>query len=141
MKDIPRSKYSAIHHWLKYHYGQATKCENKECEGKSTTYQWAKKQGKPYDYKRSHFIQLCCPCHHKYDLTEETRENARKASFSSRKTHCPKGHEYTPDNIYWAHDGKYRNCLTCKKENKRKRAARIKQEKLLSALTGLTNKV
>jgi hypothetical protein len=30
------------------------------------------------------------------------------------KTHCPQGHEFTPENIYW-HDGK-RRCLFCKSE-------------------------
>lgn len=27
------------------------------------------------------------------------------------KTHCPHGHEYTPDNIYWA--AGHRRCATC----------------------------
>lgn len=30
------------------------------------------------------------------------------------KTHCCRGHEYTPENIYRKDDG-YRRCLTCKR--------------------------
>src|ERR1700730_7535713 len=32
------------------------------------------------------------------------------------RTHCPKGHEYTPENIYWTKgNGKGRGCLTCRR--------------------------
>lgn len=33
--------------------------------------------------------------------------------FESQKTHCPQGHEYTPENIYWCRNK--RSCRTCKK--------------------------
>lgn len=29
------------------------------------------------------------------------------------KTHCPQGHEYTEDNIYWARHHTARNCRAC----------------------------
>lgn len=32
------------------------------------------------------------------------------------KSHCPRGHEYTPENTYVF--GRYRYCKTCRKENK-----------------------
>jgi hypothetical protein len=32
----------------------------------------------------------------------------------ARATHCPRGHEYTPENTY-LRDGKYRGCRACKK--------------------------
>jgi len=34
------------------------------------------------------------------------------ASINSKKTHCPQGHEYTPENIYIQKGGKY--CKICK---------------------------
>lgn len=33
-------------------------------------------------------------------------------AVNARKTHCPRGHEYTPENIYRRKDGA-RRCLTC----------------------------
>lgn len=36
---------------------------------------------------------------------------------NSRKTHCPKGHEYSESNTYTDKNGK-RNCLTCKKQSR-----------------------
>lgn len=49
---------------------------------------------------------------------------------SSKKTHCPKGHEYTEDNIKRIKNNN-RNCLTChrewNKEYMRKKRGSIKQ--------------
>lgn len=40
-------------------------------------------------------------------------------------THCPQGHEYTPENTYWRPDGRGRHCRTCTYErNKARRLAR-----------------
>jgi hypothetical protein len=33
---------------------------------------------------------------------------------NARKTHCPQGHEYTPDNTYYNQKG-WRACATCSK--------------------------
>lgn len=33
-------------------------------------------------------------------------------AWQSAKTHCPKGHEYTEENIYWSKRG-WRNCRIC----------------------------
>ncbi len=38
---------------------------------------------------------------------------------NAQKTHCPKNHEYTPDNIY--RDGGQRKCRTCVRERQRRR--------------------
>lgn len=45
------------------------------------------------------------------------RENLRRRSAAV--THCPKGHEYTPENTYVCKRG-YRSCKTCKREWDRK---------------------
>ena len=79
IQGTPITEYQAIHHWLKINYGRASKCESKECVGKSQNYQWAKKTGKVYARRRSHFLQLCRSCHSKYDFTEEMRRKISKA--------------------------------------------------------------
>ncbi len=45
-------------------------------------------------------------------------ERGRIASLKARTaiTHCPQGHEYTPENTYWYRG--CRHCLTCKRERK-----------------------
>jgi hypothetical protein len=73
MQGISKSFYASVHYWLKYHYGKATKCEGKECRGKSKNYSWAKLRDKKYDYKRENFIQLCRSCHGRYDITEDSK--------------------------------------------------------------------
>lgn len=55
----------------------------------------------------------------------------RGASPSSRnriKTHCVNGHEFTPGNTYRTSRGG-RHCLTCMRNNDRKRKARIRAER------------
>lgn len=37
-----------------------------------------------------------------------------RGSFNRNKTHCKRGHEYTPENTY-AKDGKHRQCRTCQR--------------------------
>ena len=40
-----------------------------------------------------------------------------RAAQQRAKTHCPQGHELTPDNIYWrGPDKKNRQCKTCTRE-------------------------
>lgn len=33
--------------------------------------------------------------------------------WHARRTHCPEGHEFTPENIYWDSNGTSRRCKTC----------------------------
>mgnify|MGYP001575275578 CR=1 FL=1 len=40
------------------------------------------------------------------------------------RTHCPQGHEYTEDNIYW-HSNGWRHCRTCQLERMRNRRALV----------------
>jgi hypothetical protein len=46
---------------------------------------------------------------HKDNAADRT---AKRRSYQQRKTHCPRGHEYTPDNVYGAERGK-RTCRSC----------------------------
>ena len=59
--------YSSVHNWLKRNFGNADRCENKECKNPSHAFQWAKIKDKDYDFKRENFIMLCGRCHYYYD--------------------------------------------------------------------------
>ena len=61
---------SAIHSWLRYHYGNATKCTGEDCSGKSQTVEWALRKGKEYEKNKDNFRMLCISCHRKYDWDE-----------------------------------------------------------------------
>lgn len=47
----------------------------------------------------------------------------------SRKTHCPRWHEYTPENTYLHNDRKWRRCKTCTLNGQHERNRRIKNER------------
>ena len=60
----------------------------------------------------------CCNPAHLEPVT--TKENlSRSPFFGANRTHCPKGHEYTPENtIFQVSNGKYRTraCRLCRAE-------------------------
>lgn len=39
--------------------------------------------------------------------------SAKGRCFQSKKTHCPKGHAYSPENTMWIKNGTARNCREC----------------------------
>jgi hypothetical protein len=43
---------------------------------------------------------------------------AKGRSKEQKKTHCPRGHEYTPENTVYIHNGA-RNCRKCRREASR----------------------
>ena len=57
------------------------------------------------------------------------RENTRRgngwAGANSRKTHCARGHEFTPENTYIRPDTSGRVCRACKRENDRRYASGV----------------
>jgi hypothetical protein len=59
--------YQGIHNWLRREYGVATRCDNGDCVGASTKYNWAKLKGVSYDKDIDCYVQLCASCHIKYD--------------------------------------------------------------------------
>lgn len=80
-------------------------------------------------------------CHNDGDPSNNRLDNLRYASRSenrldsvrhgthpwAQKTHCPRGHEYTPDNIYVQPSRpNSRSCRTCKRARRREDAARMK---------------
>lgn len=66
------TKYSQVHKYLINEFGKANQCEMCKVEGKSK-YEWALKKGFKYDFNVDNFIQMCCSCHRKYDITNEVR--------------------------------------------------------------------
>ena len=55
------------------------------------------------------------------------RENLRRGVSANRaKTHCPKGHPLSGDNLYVDPDGK-RECRTCRAEHRRRYRAKKKK--------------
>lgn len=69
--------YSGIHWRMKRFYGRADKCENENCKGESTTYEWAN-LSRRYLLDRSDWKMLCKQCHFQYDFNEEWRNNISK---------------------------------------------------------------
>jgi AP2 domain len=81
---VNTNPYYNIHIWIANHYGKASKCENPECKGKSSNYQWALKKDKDYEKDIENYIQLCVPCHRMYDMKEDWRN---VVSVNARKSH------------------------------------------------------
>lgn len=58
-------------------------------------------------------------------------ENVRRGNsgkYQASKTHCPQGHEYTPENTHIGRRGKYimRGCRTCRNTARREKRHEIK---------------
>lgn len=52
-------------------------------------------------------------------------------ALNAAKTHCPQGHEYTEDNIYWHKDGS-RDCKKCRTERRREQTDRERRARCAS---------
>jgi hypothetical protein len=104
--------YSAVHQRLWKQRGKAALHPCAICGGPAT--EWAYDHKDPnevigpeyhglivtYSLDLDHYRPLCRSCHRKEDETY------------SQRTHCPKNHEYTPENTYITTKGK-RVCRTC----------------------------
>ena len=55
---------------------------------------------------------------------ENTLRGIGQGALNARKTHCHRGHEYTPENTYHNRSGLWRHCKTCFFINKAAREAR-----------------
>lgn len=64
------ASYSAVHHWVKYHFGKANHCVecglNEIPDGKLRYFEWANLSGK-YLRQRSDWAQMCVKCHRARD--------------------------------------------------------------------------
>lgn len=58
--------------------------------------------------------RLCCnPNHLRTVFHGENSARDRSHSFNREKTHCPQGHEYTPDTTYYYPETGHRRCRRC----------------------------
>lgn len=78
-------------------------------------------------------VPLCVNPEHLEPVTQ--KENLRRGrNFNSEKTHCPQGHEYTPENIKrLGSKPNARYCKACAREDSRIRMANIRSAKKLAA--------
>lgn len=60
------------------------------------------------------------PVTHRVNVLRGTAQ----AAFNARKTHCLRGHEFTPENTYWQAGGRKRSCRVCIQRRAAERAAR-----------------
>lgn len=79
--------YRGLHYWVTRKLGKANHC-SVDITHKSTRYHWSNVSGE-YKQDLNDWQQLCPSCHKKIDMVQH------------RRTHCKKGHEYTPENTRW----------------------------------------
>lgn len=62
------AKKGAIHDWIRRNWGKADHCTNPNCLGKSTRFDWSKKDhNTPYTRNIDEYQQICKSCHQLYD--------------------------------------------------------------------------
>lgn len=65
--------------------------------------------------------------------SENTVDSVRNGTHNNaRKTHCKRGHEFTPENTYILKTGS-RSCKACAQERNRQTKRRIRERRLASA--------
>lgn len=77
-------------------------------------------------------VRSCCnPAHLEEVTPTENRRRALNLAFWAPKTHCPEGHEYTPENTWVYKTARF--CKICHRTRSREfyRERRRKQEKAL----------
>lgn len=90
------SSYSAVHHWIRNHFGKADHCDachgtERTCENrKPAGFEWANKSGK-YLYNIDDWEQLCTVCHRHRDGNVE--RILQEAPLANRKIPWQKVYE------------------------------------------------
>jgi len=94
----------------------------------SPAYRWLYEQLErevPAGLELDHLCRTPCCVNPDHVEPVTHRENIRRGNavmgINARKTHCDRGHEFTPENTYWRPDGKGRHCLTCRRAADRNR--------------------
>lgn len=86
---------------------------------------WKRERGDVPDGLELDHLRRQRACRSPYHLEPKTRQanvlaGAAPTAGVARTNICLKGHELTPDNIYWRPDGKGRTCYTCARERNRR---------------------
>lgn len=87
----------------------------------------------PYELQLDHLCRTrACvnPAHlEPVSPKENVLRGTGHCAVNARKTHCRKGHAFSPENTYLSPRG-YRSCFSCKREYGRERRARARSERL-----------
>jgi hypothetical protein len=68
-----------------------------------------------------------------HELLEYIANRPGQGSFERNKTHCPRGHEYTPENTYRAPCGRGgRQCQICIQIRNRAKSRKLSEERRLA---------
>jgi hypothetical protein len=92
----------------------------------------------PEGMELDHYVcnnRACCNPAHVRPVTpreNQLRSNATKAALNLAKTHCPKGHPLSGDNLYLC--GKGRSCLTCRRAVSARWNAKVSAAKKLGGV-------
>lgn len=111
MGGLTKVEYNVIHNYLRYHHGNATKCEvcgRSRAEGRRI--EWAKREGREYTRNIEDYWQLCVSCHRKYDYGE----------------YCVNGHPFSGDNLHM--NRTRRICKECSRQYKARSRLRLKNK-------------
>lgn len=100
------TEYRDIHYWVEKQLGKPMVCSDCGVMGRKR-YHWANLSGE-YKQDLADWKRLCVPCHAKIS------QFGRPGQYD--KTHCKRGHEFTPENTYTNPTRGHRNCRTCKRQ-------------------------
>jgi hypothetical protein len=114
---MPEITYIGAHQRVWRAKGKAVNYRCVKCSGPAADWaythdnpcpnEWVSPQGYKYSGDIKRYQPMCHPCHVRYDGAE--------------RTHCPQGHEYAGDNLYF--EGATKRCKTCvyKRNNDRRK--------------------
>jgi hypothetical protein len=100
------NRYYVIHQRLQRQFPKVGRCEYCAATDRRTEYASV---GHRYSRWRHDWFELCQRCHHAFD------GGGGAPDYQRAKTHCPHGHEFTPENTYIRASDGGRECHTCRK--------------------------
>lgn len=80
------SNHTAVHNWLRKHFGKADRCSRKKCKKLSNRFEWCLLKDKEYKKIRKNFIKMCRMCHREYDNWSKKMWITRRKRYGIRGT-------------------------------------------------------